>query len=253
MIDSGKGEHTMTEIRVPKHYPMESEALQFLNESLTKTFAIIDRYIHYFDITKKAGLARPFEYNERTTLSLLAGGIWQSSATNMVLEEYETWKPCDAGLYGGRGDIWFVANNLNCYGEAKAKDTNLAKFSATEADRFIRLLINEQCVAENVAAAEALEYEKTDNVVGYDRVLGILFIVPYLHKSYVDKAEQMLQKYYRTMENRLKKLENGYHVVWGKYYNPRLLQENAFNTPRDNANTNLDILVCAKQSSAGKL
>jgi hypothetical protein len=80
-------------------------------------FGIMDRYIEAYNDPDEPD--RPFFYNERATLSLWAGGIWQSNRENLVLEEYRSDKVSLSGKYTGRCDIWFRAEGQSCSAEAK--------------------------------------------------------------------------------------------------------------------------------------
>lgn len=83
-----------------------------------------ERYVGLYCDRDAEGRARidvPWFYNERATLSYLAGALWRAHPDNLVLEEYA----CDKTRGGaadatrGRRDIWFLLEGRQHWGEAK--------------------------------------------------------------------------------------------------------------------------------------
>lgn len=94
-------------------YPANGTRLTFLKPAVKRMFWIMDRYM---EVCKPD---RPFFYNERATVSILAGGIWQSNPKNLVLEEAWAEKTRMSGPYTGKDDVWFQVGRQSCYAEAK--------------------------------------------------------------------------------------------------------------------------------------
>lgn len=72
----------------------------------------------------------PWFYNERASLSQLAGAIWRANPSNLVLEEYACEKGQEGGSqrYKGRRDLWFRAEGVQYWGEAKQHWGSLDSF-----------------------------------------------------------------------------------------------------------------------------
>lgn len=99
-------------------FPASGNCLDFLCCSVREMFRIMDGYTERR--TKQGRWAhRPWNRNERATLSILAGAIWRSNPENFVIEEGCGDKVSDAGKYRGRYDICFFAERKQCCGEAK--------------------------------------------------------------------------------------------------------------------------------------
>jgi hypothetical protein len=226
------------------YYPPRSSSLKFLESSLKATFEILDRYIEYFRIKESPDC--PYQYGERATLSLLAGGIWRADPKNLAMWAFITYKgSCEAPI-GGRGDLWFVVNGTQCYAEAKESfdKIDLASFNLQKARDLTSLLHAEHCAASAAAEAEAAEWRRQGHkMLPCEIVLGILFVVPYLKKSRWNEREKLLNRYYDVLGKCLAEDDGSYNAVWAKYYrdDPGIPQGD----PRDGPPTNLDILVCS--------
>src|SRR5262249_51339620 len=125
-----------------------NNSLAFLEPVQLAMFSAVSRYLDRQQETGAADL--PYKYCERTTLSLFAGGVWQSGARNFVLEEAPCWKISDGKRCSGREDIWFVADGKSCYAEAKQDGPcwpNLAGFSASQGHDIVASLIREYAAA----------------------------------------------------------------------------------------------------------
>src|SRR5229473_2758087 len=100
-----------------RYFPKKGKGLVFLSPSVHAMFTIVNDYLTQYDSEELPD--RPYFYNERATLSLLAGGIWKSDQSNLVLEEYCSPKVGESGNYRGRFDVWFRTADKSCSCEAK--------------------------------------------------------------------------------------------------------------------------------------
>lgn len=105
-------------------------------------------------------------FNERATLSTLAGAVWNSKG--YCLEEYRTDKKYRKGTYPGRADLWFAWRKKEYYIEAKQLWISLSK-NAGLASRYIR----ETLRVVKKEAASTIKEDKGES-------LGIVFAVPYI-------------------------------------------------------------------------
>lgn len=105
-------------------------------------------------------------YNERATLSTLAGAVW--NLKGYCLEEYRTDKKYRKETYLGRADLWFEWRKQEYYIEAKQRWISLSK-NAKSASRHI----NETIINVKKEAANTIKDSK-------GKSLGIVFTIPYL-------------------------------------------------------------------------
>jgi hypothetical protein len=204
-----------------KQYPESSDTLHFLHGSLEKMFVVVDRYVNRF--LRDGYTEVPYKYNERATLSLLAGGIWLGGESNLVLEEVASEKRSKDGSYGGRDDIWFVAEGNVCYGEAKQEWPDASRFAEVSTAPYLEKLRGE-AVAACLNAAARIEG-------GYlDFAFGVLFVVPHLQIKHVGEAQQIFAGYYASMDSALRAFcaRAGGEILWGKYFRPDLLAADKF-------------------------
>jgi hypothetical protein len=157
-----------------EYYPSGARTLAFLEPSLRKMGDVVDRYIdHFQQMLPEAEI--PYKYDERATLSQFAGGIWQAAEDNLVLEEYVCDKACPGGLYPGRGDIWFCAQGVPCYAEAKPAWPSIP-VRPNHITCSLKLL-RESCDSATSNSAQ-------DRIEGFTRFpLGIVFAVATVKKN----------------------------------------------------------------------
>jgi hypothetical protein len=135
---------------------------------LRRWFGVLDQY-------RDAAHTEPdvaYWYNERATLSTLAGALWLSGC--MVLEEYRTVRGGDGSRAHGRADLWCKIGEAEYTVEAKqgpklsypAKHATLASWAELQL-----AAASAQCI--------------TDNYGGTNR-LAMVFIVPRLREPSTD-------------------------------------------------------------------
>jgi hypothetical protein len=220
-------------------YPECDNALSFLSGPMKEMFAIMDRYV---DDHKSDGYVdMPYHYNERATLSILAGAIWRSDANNLVLEEFGTQKKWSEGEYRGRRDIWFRASGRRCFGEVKQEGPQLSRRRTNIAKLLNVLQIETQTVQQALSNVPAPERPE----IG----LGILFIAPWALQANIMNAEERLDKYHRALESGLELWcgQNELQVLWASYIRPDLLKETGCTEWRDGKKVScpcLDTLIC---------
>jgi hypothetical protein len=142
--------------------PQNSD-IAFLSPIISEFSLILDQYIQ--DYPKDI----PYSYNERATLSILAGAIWRSSNKNIVFEEYvvKKEKEKESIKYKGRRDIWFRIHDkvkdkiIEFRGEAKQK---WGKFDSINIKELLEIARKE---------LKSIDKPKPD-----DKVIGIVFKVP---------------------------------------------------------------------------
>lgn len=203
------------------HFCKHRNRFDFLEPSLHRMFDIVDAYLKEFDSEESPD--RPYFYNERATLSLLAGGIWQSYRSNLVLEEYCSPKIGEIGTYRGRFDMWFKAAGQSCTCEAKQLWFNLKGFTDEDADPLISVLRGEadaalSCVQEHMEAWRI------------DRALGIVFVVPGMRWRDRHKALEWISGALDTLDGRLRDFcqTQGYCGLRASYFPDRNVVEAGF-------------------------
>jgi hypothetical protein len=223
--------------------PSADNPLDGLKNAVLTMFKVIDRYI---DWTLPRGFGDyPYFHGELACLSLLAGGIWQSSPTSLVLQEFGSEKTTEAlveptSKYRGRGDIWFRLGESDYYGEAKEEMPHAASLNAVKANSFLQKL-REQ--------TESACRNKTTETYG----LGILFVVSCIMENWLLKAPGLMQAYHACWESSICHFTKttGFCVLWGKYLRDELLSEAAFcpisgTGGRNGTYPGVDILVATK-------
>lgn len=103
-------------------------------------------------------------YNERTNLSALAVAAWKTGFVG--LEEYTMDKSHQKQVFRGRGDLWIVADNWECFFE-----TNLHWLSARRMPKNSDIAI--ECLNEACADARKIPVENSTQ-----HRIGIAFIIP---------------------------------------------------------------------------
>lgn len=221
-------------------FPPTGNCLSFLTAPLREMFGIMDRYI---DKRTKQGLwsDRPYNLNERATLSVLAGAIWRSSSDNFVFEEFCGDKVACSGAYRGRHDIWFLAEGKHCSGEAKQVWPCVRATSVTPS-------IHSDAIDNLRQEAEAAVLSKD---AGDDFALGIVFSVPDISVRYVDTAAASLRQYQEHLDGCLSSFAKKatHHVVWGRYFRDDLLLKDAFYQSTDKGvltRPGVDVIIATK-------
>jgi hypothetical protein len=94
------------------------ESLKAWSEPLKTWFKILDQYHAHHVAKKDPDVA--YWYNERATLSTLAGALWRSGDQALVLEEYSTSRVGNGPhAIPGRTDLWCKIGNTEYTVEAK--------------------------------------------------------------------------------------------------------------------------------------
>jgi hypothetical protein len=222
-------------------FPADSNCLSFLERSVQEMFRIMDRYIDT-RTTQIRWSDRPYNRNERATVSVLAGAIWRSNPENLVLEEVRGEKHSGSSSYLGRGDIWFLADGQQCYGEAKQEWPSVGPGRPCYRASPIGTLGDE---------VEAAARNKRPE---HDFALGIVFSIPDLSKRYLANAHDYMREYQGYLNEGLNAFasEKNCHVLWGKYLRTDLLSEEAYYEPTDNRGVltrpGVDILIATKKT-----
>jgi hypothetical protein len=226
-----------------KLIPSADNPLDGLKKPVLTMFKIIDRYIDW-TLQRDFG-DYPYCHGELACLSLLAGGIWQSSPTSLVLQEFGSEKTAEAQVeatskYRGRGDIWFRLGELDYYGEAKVKVPHAGMHTPQKGTSFLRILRDQ---------TETARKNKTTEAHG----LGMLFVVPCIMENWLLKAPDVMQAYYACWESSISHFTKttGFCMLWGKYLRDELLSEAAFcpiagTGGRKGTYPGVDILVATK-------
>lgn len=236
-------------------FPSDCRKLDFLRPAIEQTFQIIDEFIAQYADSSRIQL--PYATNERATLSVLAGGIWRSHASSLVLEEYACVKGAKGASWNGRRDLWFRLGDHVCHGEAKQEDwPDAARFTDAEASACMRRAMREARAAirdsGNPTWVEKYRPDEVKQVAVPDRIrcVGIGFVVPFLFWQERKRNEVIMEKYalkLRAAAQRLTREENC-QVLWGRYYRPALLEELEFFVSRWKgtrlAMPELDIVLC---------
>jgi hypothetical protein len=203
---------------------------------------IIDRSIDLFQSMHDEAEV-PYVCNERATLSLFAGGVWQSSAGALVLEEFTSYKQCERGSYKGRNDIWFSAGGVHCYEEAKQEWDTLNSRGPKHLTCGLESLV-EECEA----ARRNSERSRMYGTVQYP--LGILFLVLTVSNAQAPYAPQYLDEYHDTLRHALNELTSSqpYEIVWASYKRQELLESKRLyvGDPKWVASPALETFICMK-------
>ena len=153
-----------------KYYPGNSNRLSendFLTGPILKFAEIIKSYTQNYATGVEEKFDVPYFYNERATLSVLAGGIWRADPDNLVIEEYSTLKDKEDGPFKGRRDIWFLSGGVECRAEAKQRFRDLGSFTKSNAEKLVNLVLDE-AKPTHITSSRDKEYKQ----------VGILFIIP---------------------------------------------------------------------------
>jgi hypothetical protein len=220
-------------------YPRKKNKLGFLAGHVQTMFSIMDRYVDYHKASGCIDL--PYHFNERATLSILAGAIWRGDENSLVLEEYRTDKRSTEGNYKGRRDVWFHVSGHTCYGEAKQLWIPLYR-PRNDLNQLLAVLEQETNSAQqalpDVPNAERPEFG-----------LGILFVTPSILKAHIAIAQVNLTKHHKALAEGLCLWceRKGYHVLWARYVRADLLQESGcyeWSNGQIGTCPSLDTLIC---------
>jgi hypothetical protein len=220
-------------------YPTGKNKLDFLSVPIEKMFTIMDRFVE--DNKAIGRVDVPYHYNERATLSLLAGAIWRSDENNFVFEEFRTEKKRAEVVYKGRQDIWFRVSGQACYGEAKQQWIPLYRVR-NDVNKLLSVLEQEM-----KAARQALPTIPTLELPAFG--LGILFVTPYILKTNISVAHDNLTKHQKALEEGLGRWcdQTGSQVLWARYVREELLHESGcyrWSTGETGSCPSLDTLIC---------
>jgi hypothetical protein len=123
----------------------------------------------------------PYWYNERTTLSTLAGAVW--AAGGVALEEYRATKGYGRDEWEGRIDLWFRFNRQMFVAETKQLWFRINKIV------FENLFIDKLLNRLKEAKRDAREVPKSEG-----HRMGIVFIVPSISLEYKESRNRIILK-----------------------------------------------------------
>ena len=145
-------------------------------------------------------------YNERASLSQLAGSVWK--AGGYVLEEYSNlkWGKKRKGKWSkktGRIDMRFVCDGFDCIAEAKQCWPTLTS-SAKKIKGKVQYTKHEM----NIALGDARNLVREVK----SRKLGILFATPKIHVNDRNESEKIISDYLEGLNSIAK--ENNWAIAW---------------------------------------
>lgn len=128
-------------------------------------------------------------YNERATLSTLAGAIWKENQNNFVLEEFridkESKRDCS---YPGRADMYFVCGRSEYIVEAKQIWVSISDRADSTTDKINKSLRD---------ARRDSTKSKSDG----EKVLGIVFVVPYISESEQKRKDDLIKTFIKELRD----------------------------------------------------
>jgi len=116
----------------------------------------------------------PWWYNERASLSTLAGAVW--NVGGVVLEEYASKKRSREGKYSGRCDLYFQIGKTEFIAEAKQCWLSTEKNAGS----------TYQYVSESLNMACARARDNRAGTKKREKLIGIVFAVPHITPSGVE-------------------------------------------------------------------
>ena len=148
-------------------YFITNKKLKFLRPIIEQWLKINREYIEYCNYSDSL-----YSYNERSTISTLAGAVWRCGG--YAQEEYIAEKGTEKR--NGRIDLFFHFSNKDVVIEAKQKFIWLAPNSRKNLHEHIKVSLDDSVKdAKQTKQANAMYYG--------DIYLAITFIVPYWHKD----------------------------------------------------------------------
>lgn len=128
-------------------------------------------------------------YNERATLSTLAGAIWKENKNNFVLEEFRIDKRSKRdGNYKGRADMYFTYGRKQYIVESKQ-----IWVSISDRANITTNIINKSLRDARHDAAKSRSAEET--------ALGITFVVPYIPVTEQSQQDNLIKEFITELCN----------------------------------------------------
>jgi len=148
----------------------------------------------------------PWWYNERASLSLLAGAVWY--ADGWAFEEFVTVKRPGARKrpHHGRGDLMFEIRNHRFVTEAKQCWPTIG----SKPDRAVAII--------DKALSRACEAADQNRIRTY-RAIGLVFVVPYFTSRSVQERERRIRTLLRCL-----RLRRSLTLAWAFPGDQRLLR-----------------------------
>lgn len=125
-------------------------------------------------------------YNERATLSTLAGAVWKCG--EFSLEEYRVTKKYRKEAWTGRADLWFTWKNTEYQVETKQIWVSLSN-KAYNSPRYIKKALD-----------EAIKDAVSSNERRQGHTLGIVFVIPYIASSEKEHLNKALKMFIKEIE-----------------------------------------------------
>jgi hypothetical protein len=147
--------------------------LKHLEPLLWKWISINKSYSATFD----DGL---YWYNERATLSSLAGAAWKCG--EYALEEFHSDKSYGQDKWLGRADLWFSWKRTEYLIESKQAYLSLSAHAEHSFEKITRAL-------------QAARKDATASKNSGKRYLGVAFVVPYVPPSQMDNISSLLRTF----------------------------------------------------------
>lgn len=173
----------------------ENKLLSTLAPVIKQWKVLIEKYS---DVNKSKDAL--YWYNERATLSTFAGAVWLSGGT--VLEEFSATKINSRKKKSGRTDLWFKRRGKEYIVEAKQISPSMDPRKTTVANE-LKKYLKEAC-------NDAKNFVPPTRHKKYIRI-GVVFLTPYLSRSYRDKQKIMKTKIFDLQKELSQK--HGYRLL----------------------------------------
>ncbi len=157
-------------------------SLRILRGVLNKWINTNLRFVRYWKDAKDV----PWWYNERASISVLAGAVWQCGG--IAFEEYAADKNARKGSkYNGRGDLYLKVRDQHFIAEAKQWSSGASRVDKRTSQSMQKQL-DEACKDIRRCAPYG------------QRKLGVLFVTPYIPKSKKKMVNQQLEQWIAMMK-----------------------------------------------------